>query len=49
MKFSPGKPKPLKGYKLMTSVMKYSRSHQLFLLLYSRKQLSVTDPAGMCR
>ena len=37
MKFSPGKPKPLKGYKLMTSVMKYSRSYQLFCVLYCCK------------
>ena len=37
MKFSPGKPKPLKGYKLMTSVMKYSRSHQLFCYYISER------------
>lgn len=31
MKFSLGKPEPLKIYELMTSVMKTSQEHQLFL------------------
>ena len=37
MKFSHGKPKPLNKYKLMTSVMKYSRSHQLFCCYISER------------